>query len=142
MKFRLILVLCIVIPALTAGAGDLHFIVHGVDSARGGTISAGVYASEEGYLEPGFEVASAVAVRDGEEAVGVFSNLPPGRYVVAVLHDENGDMMMETGAMGIPQEGYGFSGTTRPVTIPPKYRKAAVEVRADDSVTVDVYMKY
>ncbi len=37
------------------------------------------------------------------------SELPPGRYAIAAMHDEDGDKKMKTGLFGIPSEGFGFS---------------------------------
>jgi uncharacterized protein (DUF2141 family) len=39
----------------------------------------------------------------------IFNNLQPGKYAVRYYHDENLSGEMETNALGIPQEGYGFS---------------------------------
>lgn len=136
-KFLLLLIL-----TSLAGASDLHFVIHGVDSSLGGVVSAGVYASEEGYLEPGYEVAGTVALVNGNTATGVFEDLPAGGYVIAVLHDLDGDSRMKLSSLGFPKEGYGFSGTTRPVTVPPKYRKAATILDGTENRTVDVFMKY
>ncbi len=139
---RILIILSVLLFSTYAGASDLHFTVHGVDSSLGGSIGGGVYASEEGYLEPGYQIANAVATIAGETAVGVFEDLPPGRYVIAFLHDLDGDKQMKKSGMGLPQEGYAFSGTTRTVTIPPKYRKAAVELDGTENKSVDAYMKY
>ena len=143
MSTRLVITLLIVLVLVSnAGASDLHFVIHGVDASLGGVVSAGVYASEEGYLEPGYEVAGTIAVVNGDTATGVFEDLPPGGYVIAVLHDLDGDFQMKMSGLGLPKEGYGFSGTTRPVTVPPKYRKAATQLDGIENKTVDVYMKY
>lgn len=132
----------LLICAAFAGASDLHFIVYGVDYELGGTIGAGLYASEDGYLEPGFEIAGVITEVSGDTAVGTFEDLPPGKYVIAILHDTDGDNLMKTGAMGMPKEGYGFSGTGRPVTMPPKYNKVGINLDGSEDHSVDIFIKY
>lgn len=39
----------------------------------------------------------------------VFDKLPAGTYAIAVLHDENGNAVVDTGAFGIPKEGIAVS---------------------------------
>ena len=138
----LVTLLTLIVLTSALGASDLHFIIHGVDASLGGTVSAGVYASEDGYLEPGYEVAGVVATVSGDTATGVFRDLPAGGYVIAVMHDLDGDGEMDKNGLGMPLEGYGFSGTTRPVTLPPKYEKAATMLDGSENKTVDVHMKY
>jgi uncharacterized protein (DUF2141 family) len=49
----------------------------------------------------------------GNEAVFEFRDLPPGRYAVQVMHDENDNGKLDTNFMGMPVEGYGFSRNPR-----------------------------
>lgn len=39
--------------------------------------------------------------------------LKSGRYAMSLLHDENEDQKLNTGFLGIPREGIGFSGNPR-----------------------------
>ncbi|MDF1567691.1 MAG: DUF2141 domain-containing protein [Spirochaetaceae bacterium] len=127
--------------ALPAGSLELRFRVSGIEVESGGRILAGLYASEEGFPEAGYEVGGVIIDVSGETVEGVFTELPPGRYVVAVVHDTDGDGTMTTGFMGIPKEGYGFSGVEEAPLKPPKFNKAAVELR-DDGVVVVVPLRY
>lgn len=45
----------------------------------------------------------------GKDASFEFSDIKPGKYAIAVIHDENYDGELETNWLGIPKEGYGFS---------------------------------
>jgi uncharacterized protein (DUF2141 family) len=136
-----VLVILAFLMVLPAGALDLRFRVSGIEFESGGRILAGLYASEEGFPESGYEVDGIIIDVIGETVEGVFTELPPGRYVVAVVHDTDGDGTMTTGFMGIPKEGYGFSGVDEAPLKPPKFNKAAVELR-NDGVVVDVPLRY
>ena len=126
----------------SAGASDLRFQVSGIEAGRGGTICAGVYASEEGYLDPGFQIAQVAYPISGAITSGVFTNLPPGNYVIAILHDEDGDYLMKTGALGMPKEGYGFSGVDKAKMKPPKFEKAAISLDGTESAELEIFMNY
>src|SRR6478609_4266517 len=39
----------------------------------------------------------------------IFENVTAGTYAVSVIHDENENEKLDTGFMGIPKEGFGFS---------------------------------
>ena len=69
-----------------------------------------------------------------------FTDLPPGRYAVALLHDENGNGKADMTLM-IPREGFGFSRDAAVRMGPPKFAAAAFAV-ADEAVTMPVRMRY
>ncbi len=66
-----------------------------------------------------------------------FLNLKPGRYAVAVHHDENGNAAFDM-ENGVPTEGYAFSnnvGTLRE----PTFKEAGFSVTEDTKIlTLDV----
>ena len=42
-----------------------------------------------------------------------FEDIPPGTYAMVVIHDENMNGKLDTNALGIPKEGYGFSNDAK-----------------------------
>lgn len=64
------------------------------------------------------------------------SDLEPGRYAFALLHDENGDRKLNTGFMGIPKEGYGFSNNPRVAFGAPDFETVLIQVNADSSIEI------
>ncbi len=61
---------------------------------------------------------------NNKNAIMIFTGLPPGNYAIAILHDENGDLKMNTNFFGIPKEGYGFSNNVMGTFGPPGYSRA------------------
>ncbi|MCX7697198.1 MAG: DUF2141 domain-containing protein [Bacteroidales bacterium] len=55
-------------------------------------------------------------------------DLPPGKYGFAVLDDENEDGKMNYNLLGVPKEGYGFSGNTFFLS-KPSFSEFAVNIR-------------
>jgi uncharacterized protein (DUF2141 family) len=54
--------------------------------------------------------------------------VPPGRYGVVVIHDENSNMKLDRSFFGIPKEGFGFSNNPHVVLSAPSFQAAAVAV--------------
>lgn len=56
-----------------------------------------------------------------------FGKVAPGRYAIALFHDENGNGRMDT-MMFMPREGFGFSRDAPLKLGPPRFGAAAFEV--------------
>ena len=54
-----------------------------------------------------------------------FENIPPGRYALAVIHDENMNGKLDTNRLGIPTEGYGFSNDAKALMSAPSFDAAS-----------------
>lgn len=54
--------------------------------------------------------------------------VPPGRYAVVVIHDENSNMRLDRNFFGIPKEGFGFSNNPRVILAAPSFQAAEVSV--------------
>src|SRR6478736_7035639 len=66
----------------------------------------------------------------------VFENVPAGTYAVSVIHDENENEKLDTGFMGIPKEGFGFSNDAMGTFGPPKFKEASFIAPATKSVSI------
>ena len=70
-----------------------------------------------------------------------FTGLKPGRYAVAMHHDENGNKDMDTYLFGLPKEGYGFSRDAPVIFGPPSFEQAAVTVPSQ-GLQISVKVRY
>ena len=69
-----------------------------------------------------------------------FSYLPPGKYAVNILHDEDKNGKIDKGLL-LPKEGIGFSNyKSIGLSNRPKFSKASFELRSD--MTIDVKVIY
>jgi len=57
-------------------------------------------------------IGTAIRAKRGT-ASRMFTQLPPGRYAIIVVHDEDDDGRLSKGALGVPTEGYGFGNDAR-----------------------------
>lgn len=65
-----------------------------------------------------------------------FKDLPPGKYAVNILHDEDGNEKIKKGFI-LPKEGIGFSNyQTIGISNKPNFKKAGFEVERDKMVSV------
>jgi uncharacterized protein (DUF2141 family) len=67
----------------------------------------------------------AVAPIKNGQATCVFNSVPAGTYAIAVFHAERNEKEMETGLLGKPKHGYGFSNNPSSTFGPPSFESAA-----------------
>ncbi len=81
-----------------------------------------------------------------EDAAGnvtlTIRGVAPGRYAIALLHDENGNGKADRAAMMIPREGFGFSRDAKVRFGPPKFREAAFDVAPGAREKLVIRMRY
>ena len=64
----------------------------------------------------------------GTTTTAVFEDIPYGEYAVAIMHDENNNLIMDTNWIGIPKEGVGASNDAPAKMGPPKYKDAKFDL--------------
>jgi uncharacterized protein (DUF2141 family) len=74
-------------------------------------------------------------------AKAVFSDVPPGTYAVAVLHDENGNGDMDKNMLGIPKEGHGASNNPSPMMRAPNFDEGKFMLNAP-AHSLEIKMQY
>lgn len=125
------------LPLLLAGTAQAFDLTVEVLNPRSlqGQINAAVYADADGWLKAS-RAAGLQRVQVAEKTLLVFRGLPAGRYAVSLFHDENGNGRMDSNAIGLPVERYGFSRDARGTMGPPAYADAAVALDADTQISV------
>jgi uncharacterized protein (DUF2141 family) len=88
--FPLVLVLALATGASAQSAGKLSVSVSGLRNDSG-SVRCGLYASPDGFREPGREMRGAVAPIKNGLATCVFNGVPAGTYAIAVFHAEHNE---------------------------------------------------
>lgn len=70
-----------------------------------------------------------------------FTNVPPGHYAIALLHDENSNGKADLAMGMMPKEGFGFSRDAKVRMGPPKFRNAGFDV-GSEKVSQTIRMRY
>lgn len=132
--FAVALVFCLTaVPALAQDSKGTITMVFKELRNNKGRVGAVIFKGAEGFPK---EKDKAVAAARGEikDKVGtvVFKDLPYGEYAVAIIHDENENGKMDYSALGLPEEGYGFSNNAKGILGPPDYKDAAFKLDKPD----------
>jgi len=136
--------------ATSAQAADLKVSLAGIHSADG-AIMIGLYDTAEGFIAAVNDSTKTAVINRKDRLVGVsmraksgsqsiiFTDLPPSRYAVIVLHDENDNGLLDANSVGLPTEGYGFSNNATGLFSAPSFDAAAVTVgQADMGITISM----
>lgn len=77
----------------------------------------------------------------GDEVHLLFTGVKPGRYAIALLHDENDNGKADRALGMMPKEGFGFSRDAPVRMAPPKFQDAAFDFTGEAKV-VTIKMRY
>lgn len=108
----------------TAAAGEIRATVQGVRPG-GGPVMAALFDSAESFAA-GRRLAGQSLPPLGTAVTATFHDLPPGRYLLAVYQDANGNEKLDANLFGVPVEAYGFGGDPPAAFGPPAFDAAAV----------------
>lgn len=117
---------------------QLTIKVAGIPSAKGNVLLA-IFNDAVGFPDDSKKAYKLDQVPAQKGAVEVkLSNVPAGTYAIAVFHDANGDGKLNTNALGIPKEAYGFSNDARPTFRAPNFQEAGFAFRQSATVIIQV----
>ena len=76
-------------------------------------------------------IKSARVPAQADKVTFTFEDLPEGEYAISVLHDVNDDGKMNSNAVGMPIEPFGFSNNAMGNFGPPSFEQAKFKVTAE-----------
>jgi len=122
-------------------AAVLEVNVRGIRNAAG-SIGVALFDETTASGFPMVELTRSTSVLASATGVTIqFEDLPPGRYALAVTHDENENGEVDTNEYGVPVEGFGFSNDAMGEMGPPTFAQAAIDVDGDTRATLGlIYM--
>ncbi len=105
--------------------GELSVIIDGFHNDEGKAILS-LFAQEDGFPDDMDKAWQNLQVKiESGRAQALFAEVPYGEYALSILHDEDGDKRMQSGWLGQPREGFGFSGRPDYNFGPPAFSDAA-----------------
>lgn len=129
-KTILACILCL--SGTVASAETLNVQVIGLHNEVG-TVRMALFAARRGFPKEEFATALRVIDISADGGRTTFSDLPAGRYAIAVYHDENGNDKLDANLFGIPTEGYGFSNNARGTLAAPGFNAAAFSITGSNT---------
>ena len=135
MKTPTLLLLLLMLSAVDGGSSEpdagapapaMLLEITGVRNDKGHLLLA-LYRPGDGFSEtkPTAFRKEAPPANAGTMRVEI-KDLPVGTYAIALIHDENDNLKIDTGFLGIPIEGFCFSRGAMGVFGPPSFNDAAV----------------
>lgn len=110
--------------AAPASAGDVVITVTELRNTKG-VVRACMTARADVFPKCIKDPDSHRVVVPAAEAMEIrFTGVKPGKYAIALLHDENNNGKADRAAGMMPKEGYGFSRDAPVRMAPPKYADA------------------
>ncbi|MGE5169703.1 MAG: DUF2141 domain-containing protein [Rudaea sp.] len=108
-----------------------------------GTVACALFESSVGFPAAFLRSATNVMVIKirKTQARCDFEDIPPGRYAIAVIHDENMNGKLDTNPFGIPTEGYGFSNDAGASRRVPSFSAASFQYDGQ-SVELTIGLRY
>ena len=112
----------------TAGAAcpGIHVRILNIRNTLG-TVDCALFNSPSGFPTDTLRSAMRLTATKVPERTARcdFDDLPPGRYALVVLHDENMNGRIDYNWLGVPREGYGFSNDAHGAFGAPSFEQAA-----------------
>lgn len=111
----------------------LVVVIKNVKEAKG-RIAIALFNSEKDFTTKAMQGKTTVA-KAGEVQI-TFENITSGDYAISVMHDANENDELDSNAIGIPKEGFGFSNDAMGMFGPPSFEKAKFNLSGDNKVTI------
>jgi uncharacterized protein (DUF2141 family) len=126
------LALLMLLPASTLAQStpeSCTLLVH-IDGFRNQKGDAGVtvFKSPDGWPEDNDKAFTHGGHPFTGNKTTVELQLPPGRYGIAVIHDENSNRKLDRNMLGWPKEGFGFANNPKVGLSAPSFDKATIQV--------------
>lgn len=139
---RAVLLPIVAVPLLGAAPASGVDITVSVSNMRssGGLVSACLAPGKAEFPDCSGAGGRSLTIPAGKAREFKFRNVQPGRYAIAVLHDENGNGRIDKALM-IPREGFGFSRDAPVRMGPPPFSAAAFDV-TDSDIGQPIKMRY
>jgi uncharacterized protein (DUF2141 family) len=126
MKFVLGIVFSFLFSStFSQSTSKMEIRINGIRNTKGHVLIA-VFRSADGFpdkKEKAF-IRERIPATTGTLSVSL-KDIPAGRYAIAVIHDENDNLQLDTGLFGIPKEGFCFSNDAKGTFGPPSFDAAA-----------------
>lgn len=114
------------VSAFAQSCPGIHVKILNIKNSTG-AVACALFESPAGFPTEFLQSATnimMIKIRDTQARCD-FEDIPPGRYALAVIHDENMNGKLDANQRGIPTEGYGFSKDAKAFLSAPSFRAAS-----------------
>lgn len=134
------LLLVILSSSIFAQTGSIEVKINGIEN-NDGVVMIGLYNSEADFPDSDKGYTGAAPKANTNGVTHTFSDIPAGKYAIAVWHDEDEDKELDKNFLGIPRENYGFSNNAFGTFGPPGFKDAAFNVVSGETTELEITLK-
>ena len=127
-------------PAFSESPSNVLIEVSGFKNTRG-TLNCRLFTKAADFPDGEGIVTLRVPIT-GSNTSCSFSNVEPGTYAIAVVHDENGNGKLDKNFVGVPSEGYGVSNNKTYALSAPKWDESTFTLGTTESRALLVKLRY
>ena len=110
---------------------------------QAGSVGCRLYTSGPGFPEAAKGTVEQRVTIGGTHAKCTFDRLPPGKYAVTVMHDENDNQKLDKNFVGMPVEGYGVSNNKTYALHGPRWEESAFVLDGEPAtVKIAISLRY
>lgn len=131
------IILLIFMGSVFSQTYDLTLNVRNCDNNGGKLMIAAFKGANDFKNKENSAFNDAVTVNDSTVEIN-FHNIAPGKYAIAIFHDQNLDNILNTNQIGIPTEGFGFSGDYSLFT-KPKFKDCSFQINNDTTIVINMH---
>ena len=118
----------------------IEVAVEGLENDKG-LLTVELYRDDpEGFLKKSGRIWRVRVPAQDRESVCIAAP-GPGRYALAVFHDENANEKFDRSFIGLPKEGFGFSRNPKIRMGPPDFAEVAFDLTGEEA-TLAIRMIY
>ena len=115
--------------------GELSITISNIHPVEGNIFIA-IYDNNDDYMDIEKASFQKIAAVESDVQTIIMNNIPAGEYAVSVFHDLNNNGKLDTNAIGIPVEPYGFSNDARGKFGPPKFRNTKFTFKSTREIKI------
>ena len=130
-------------PAPSSLVCTLRIHVDGFRNTKG-NLGSVIFTSPDGWpedLNKAFRHGPSPIDLSTRTAVAEWTDLPPGDYGIAVIHDENSNHKLDRNLLGIPKEGFGFANNPHVGLSAASFHESTVHVGCPKT-EINIHMIY
>ena len=134
----LLLISSFLLSAQTTPTCTLTVVVDGMSSSTG-NLGILVFNSNKGWPEDRTVAFRDIAIpaQPGSQTVKI-PDLPPGRYAISLVHDENKNHKVDKNWIGQPKEQWGMSNSLHATLKAPPIEKAWFDLPSDREIHIQI----
>jgi len=115
---------------------ELKVEVQNISSSKG-QISIGLYKDKKNFADTKKFYRGVILPASAENSHHTFTNIPQGKYAIALFHDTNSNGRLDKNFLGIPKEGYGFSNNPQRGFSKPSFEQCSFRLQGNQTKQIN-----